>query len=348
MRQFEDADAVRRWFELADQHVTAAETARLGGRKLTQRLVNDVEFAVMSQLLRDSPIRIRTLAALRIAGDHPNITQGGSPFLVIYAADNKNFKPIKAPLSSDTKKVLTLYLAHYRYHYVQDSAGPGRFRGGLGVGMTIEALLPDTIVAMRGMGRTGFAPWGVHGGHPGALTKPAVLNAGRPDERIIPKLDILGMKRGETLTLASSGGGGYGDPLDRDIQSVRDDVIYGFVSRVQAADTYGVVFNGSTDAVDADRTRVRRETLKDQRPVTRTIYAYGAGRERHDRVWSLEGRSAILSILNGLPIPSRSNAKILIMQKALDLFAERSLESIGRREIDEAWLATRAKLGLEV
>src|SRR6266849_1783344 len=100
MRQFEDADAVRRWFELADQHVTAAETARLGGRKLTQRLVNDVEFAVMSQLLRDSPIRIRTLAALRIAGDHPNITQGGSPFLVIYAADNKNFKPIKAPLSS--------------------------------------------------------------------------------------------------------------------------------------------------------------------------------------------------------------------------------------------------------
>jgi integrase len=81
---------------------------------MSRRVVNDVEFAVMSLLLRDSPIRIRTLAALRVAGDRPNITEGDAPFLVIYAVDNKNFKPMKTPLSADAKKVLQLYRAHYR------------------------------------------------------------------------------------------------------------------------------------------------------------------------------------------------------------------------------------------
>jgi hypothetical protein len=92
MRQFDDANAVRRRFELPSQLVAAAEHVRLAGGKMSRRHVNDVEFAVMSQLLRDSPIRIRALAILRIAGDRPNVTVGESPFLVIYAMDSKNHK----------------------------------------------------------------------------------------------------------------------------------------------------------------------------------------------------------------------------------------------------------------
>jgi integrase len=114
MRQFENPDAVRRWFELPNQLIASAENARLAGSKISLRVANDVEFAVMSCLLRDSPIRIRTLAALRIAGDRLNITEGDAAFLVIYAADNKNFKPMKTPLSEDAGKVLQLYRAHYR------------------------------------------------------------------------------------------------------------------------------------------------------------------------------------------------------------------------------------------
>ena len=81
------------------------------------------------------------------------------------------------------------------------------------------------------MERTRFAPWGVHGGHCGGRTAPALVNKGKDNEQRIPKLDILGMSRGDVLELASSGGGGYGDPTERDPQQVREDVLYGFVER---------------------------------------------------------------------------------------------------------------------
>src|SRR5260221_1876815 len=133
MRQFKNSDAVRRWFELPHQLIASAENARLAGSKISLRLANDVEFAVMSLLLRDSPIRIRTLAGLRISGDRINITEGDAAFLVIYAVDNKNFKPMKTPSSETAKKALQLYRAHYRpwilKRFGEDPKNPFLFPG---------------------------------------------------------------------------------------------------------------------------------------------------------------------------------------------------------------------------
>jgi N-methylhydantoinase B len=235
----------------------------------------------------------------------------------------------------------------HEYQYVRDSGGPGRYRGGLGVGMTLQALIPNTIVAMRGMERTRFAPWGVHGGQCGGLTAPAIVNPGSANEQRIPKLDVLVMNRGDVLKLASSGGGGYGDPCERDLELVKTDVLCGFVSHKQASESYGVVLDAS-GKVDVDATRKKRDSILASRPAKQPMYAYGPERERHDEMWSADSRRVLVTILDGLAIPARIYAKNLIMKKALEFAAERSLNAITGHEVEEAWQRTRSELALEV
>src|SRR3989442_13976861 len=65
-----------------------------------------------------------------------------------------------------------------RFHLIQDSAGPGRFRGGFGVRLDFQVFQPEGLVTARGMERLRFAPWGVAGGTAGA-TGSVMLNPGR-------------------------------------------------------------------------------------------------------------------------------------------------------------------------
>src|SRR5262249_21127486 len=138
----------------------------------------------------------------------------------------------------------------HRYHYLIDSGGAGKQRGGLGIGLTFEALLPDTVLSMRGMERTRFAPWGVPGGHCGAQPGPAIVNRGRKSERRINKLDVLRLEAGDIVEIVTSGGGGYGDPCERDPADVARDALFGFVSRKIAETAYGIVFRRDSGDVD--------------------------------------------------------------------------------------------------
>ena len=70
---------------------------------------------------------------------------------------------------------------------------------------------------------------------------------------------------GERVCSLTSGGGGYGDPLDRDPSLVLEDVLEGWVSRERALAVYGVAFAGDGAAglrVDADATEVQRRSLR--------------------------------------------------------------------------------------
>jgi N-methylhydantoinase B len=269
---------------------------------------------------------------------------GGRPHCDGYDGTDYSFAFLRNTPAEIIEAEMDLLVHEYRY--VPDSGGPGRYRGGLGVGMTIEALIPNTIVAMRGMERTRFAPWGVHGGHCGGRTAHAIVNPGAANEQRIPKLDVLLMNRGDVLKLASSGGGGYGDPCERDPEMVRTDMLCGFVSPAQAADSYGVVLDG-TGKVDVEATRRRRESIRASRPSKTPIYAYGSERERHDAMWSAESRRVLVSILGELTIPARIYAKNMIMKKALELASERALKTITGREVDEGWSRTKAELALD-
>ncbi|WP_046868112.1 hydantoinase B/oxoprolinase family protein [Microvirga massiliensis] len=269
---------------------------------------------------------------------------GGRPTCDGFDATDYSFAFLRNTPAETIEAEMDLLVHEYRY--VPDSGGPGTHRGGLGVGITIEALVPNTIVTMRGMERTRFAPWGVHGGKHGGRTQPAILNRGTNRERSIPKLDILVLNRGDVLELASSGGGGYGDPCNRDPKRVLEDVLNGFVTSDAASEIYGVVLRDLE--VDAERTARRREAIKAARPKSNGVYDYGPEREMHDKIWSPASRGALVKILQSLPIPARSYAKTTIMRKALSLRSDRSLASITDAEINESWILARTELGLDI
>ena len=164
---------------------------------------------------------------------------------------------------------------------VPDSGGPGKYRGGPA---HERAIVPHgggtdhvTAVVIPGAGELVPGTPGASGGYPGATTAHRVFRQSNVDE--FPW--SLAVTRGEQvddaraksqqvsstdiLYLRSEGGGGYGDPLERDPALVLQDVSLQIVTIQAARDTYGVILDERNGSVDADATRQRRLGLREQR-----------------------------------------------------------------------------------
>jgi len=191
------------------------------------------------------------------------------------------------------------------------------------------------------MDRTRFHPWGVHGGHPGARMRPALLYAGTERAQSIRKINFLKLNPGDRVRLATSGGGGYGDPLLRDIERVRTDVELGFVSRLAAQHVYGVVFD-PTGVIDEAKTateRERRLSTQDEIPIP--SFNFGKDRDEYDSAWTAGARAALQEILGKLPILVRYRIKNELHNR---LFAEQRLNPITREEVLQRWNELHARL----
>jgi N-methylhydantoinase B len=144
-----------------------------------------------------------------------------------------------------------------RYELVTDSAGPGLFRGGLGVRRDWRILAPESIVNLRS-DRFKFSSPGLFEAKPARASK-AVLNPGRADEQpLTSKVAGLRLKRDDVFSWELAGGGGWGDPHKRESERVRQDVMRGYVSRKAAEDDYGVVLDPGDLAVNVTATDRRR------------------------------------------------------------------------------------------
>jgi N-methylhydantoinase B len=146
------------------------------------------------------------------------------------------------------------------YELVRDSAGAGKFRGGLGVRRQWRILADESIVNLR-MDRFKFSSPGIFGAKPARPSR-AVLNPGPPNERsLTSKVAGLRLQHGDLLSVEFAGGGGRGNSYERDVVRVREDVARDYVSVASARDDYGVVFTPDL-AVDAEATaRLRRQKL---------------------------------------------------------------------------------------
>lgn len=118
-----------------------------------------------------------------------------------------------------------------------DSAGAGRWRGGVGVVREYEALHDCTISLW--FERSITPPWGLNGGAAG-IGPEIVINAGTPSERRLLKCNGLRLRRGDRVRCLTSGGGGYGDPADRNPGAVAADLAAGLISTATAQSVYGV------------------------------------------------------------------------------------------------------------
>jgi N-methylhydantoinase B len=142
------------------------------------------------------------------------------------------------------------------YELVPDSAGAGTFRGGLGTKRTWRILAEESTVNLR-TDRFQHSSLGLFGASP-AMPSKAVLNPGMHSERpLTSKIAGLRLKKDDVVAWQLAGGGGYGDPLQRDPARVQRDVRMGYVTMEGARRDYGVVL--LTDmSIDEDATRLLR------------------------------------------------------------------------------------------
>lgn len=141
-----------------------------------------------------------------------------------------------------------------QYAIRPDSGGPGRYRGGCGVIRDIRVSTPGTTLSTR-MDNVKYPCWGVAGGlagRPGSF----VVNPGTPHERVLPPIgDDLRLEPGDVLRVMTGGGGGWGNPFEREPEQVLQDVRDGFVSVTGARHDYGIAINPETLRFDEDETR---------------------------------------------------------------------------------------------
>jgi len=115
-----------------------------------------------------------------------------------------------------------------RYGLVGDSGGAGRYRGGLAVERVWRALVPDTAVHFRS-DRQVHRPYGLAGGLEGAPSSTVILRTDGTVERMPPMFVAL-LQPGDVLHHRMAGGGGYGDPAERDEEAVLRDLRDGKVT----------------------------------------------------------------------------------------------------------------------
>lgn len=143
-----------------------------------------------------------------------------------------------------------------KYELREDAEGAGENRGGIGPIRELEFTSPGRV-SIEGDGNK-YAPWGFDGGMDGS-TGDIIRNAGDEDEQhLSSKLENQPMEEGQRLQLVGPCGGGWGDPMDRDTEKVRADVLDDLVSVERAERCYGVVLTDDL-AVDEEATVKRRQ-----------------------------------------------------------------------------------------
>ena len=144
------------------------------------------------------------------------------------------------------------------YALVPDSEGAGRYRGGVGITRCFRILGRQAKITLS-TDRMRIGPWGVAGG---LSARGASCAVHRPDGEIVHFASKVTrfVQHGDRLRVITPGGGGWGNPLERDPQAVRWDVIEGLVSLERARIQYGVALDAQTLEVDAEETRRLRRS----------------------------------------------------------------------------------------
>ncbi len=142
----------------------------------------------------------------------------------------------------------------------QDSGGAGKYRGGLGVTARVRNLVEGRWTLVD-RGRKEYPPWGLWGGKSGA---PSDSMLRLPNEADFKPVSVVRhwVPANTEAIIATAGGGGWGDPLDRDPEKVRWDAREGYISLEAVRQQYGVVLDPDTLDIDSEGTAQLRTQLR--------------------------------------------------------------------------------------
>lgn len=150
-----------------------------------------------------------------------------------------------------------------QYELVEDKAGPGKWRGGLGSIREIQ-FLSESFLSLEGEGNK-YAPWGVFGGEGGTAGAFQYIPANGEEVVDLPsKIPSRRVAPGDTYRTVSPCGGGYGDPLEREPKRVLEDVRDEYVTLESARKEYGVVIDPETWTIDEEATVSLRQEMRNR------------------------------------------------------------------------------------
>lgn len=153
-----------------------------------------------------------------------------------------------------------------RFGIIADTGGAGRFRGGCGLRKDIRVRSSGVVLTNMG-DRTESSPYGLCGGHPGAVGASIRQGAGESGETALASKATYLLSVGDLISLRLSGGGGYGEPLEREVDRVAADLREGYITADGARRDYGVIVN-ETGAIDAAATARLRGERRGQTTVS--------------------------------------------------------------------------------
>lgn len=146
------------------------------------------------------------------------------------------------------------------YSTREDTGGAGRHRGGHGI-TKVYTFEEDGMITFQD-DRAHTYPWGVDGGKYGQTSKKKLIRTDGTEEELPSKAENVPVQAGDKLVFSTAGGGGLGDPLERNPEFVAQEVRRGLVSKEVARKEYGVVLDeaGTVDemATDGQREEIRQ------------------------------------------------------------------------------------------
>lgn len=240
--------------------------AACAARALTGYRVVDAMFGALAQIVPDR---------VPAAGEGGNTVvciggyQGREPFIIVDMIcgawggrpDKDGVEAITNPSQNlSNTPVETLERQHpvriEEYALLPDSCGAGKWRGGLGIARSYRLLADSANLQLRA-DRVRFRPYGLAGGGPGRATRNRLIADG--EARDLPGKVTMAIARAQVVHHEQAGGGGYGDPLERDPQLVAYDVWNQKITSGFALAHHKVVVDAESGNLDLEATRRLRE-----------------------------------------------------------------------------------------
>ena len=147
------------------------------------------------------------------------------------------------------------------YSTREDTGGAGAFRGGHGITKVYTFEEPGAITFQDDRAHT--YPWGVEGGKHAQTSEKKLIRADGTEEELPSKVENVAVQPGDKLLFSTAGGGGLGDPLERDPEVVATEVARGLITEDAAREEYGVILADGT--VDESATENQRADLRESR-----------------------------------------------------------------------------------
>jgi len=152
-------------------------------------------------------------------------------------------------MNTPIEAIETVYPIRFlKYELRENSGGPGKWRGGVGLERSWMLLAPSATLSVLAE-RTKIPPWGLYGGKNGAKGEHYIIKPSGKRIKLKSKCTIE-IEKDDVFVVRTPGGGGYGNSLEREPKLVLDDVLNGLVRLEAVKEDYGVAIDSVTTKID--------------------------------------------------------------------------------------------------